>query len=90
MKDTLKKIWNEYFADECAAIETDEERAIVKWAVEMHKAANELLNKEQSDIIEKYIDILYELQSSFAEKAFFKGCRFAFTFFFEIGGFGKT
>ncbi|MBE6698968.1 MAG: hypothetical protein E7584_01835 [Ruminococcaceae bacterium] len=90
MKETFEKLWNEYFAEECAAIDTEEERALVKKALKMHEMVNELLTREQIDAIEKYIETLFEMQDSFVKKAFFKGCEFAISFFFEAGNFGKT
>ena len=89
MKKTLEKLWNEFFAEECAVIDTKEERALIKKAAEIHKAANELLTKEQSDTIEKYIEVIYEIQGFFIKKAFFSGCEFATSFFLESGNFGK-
>ena len=89
MKITLEKLWNEYFAEECAAINTEEEKALMKKAIEMQKKANESLTKEQSDAIEKYIEVLYQIQGCYIKKAFFDGCEFATSFFFELGGFPK-
>ena len=90
MKKTLEKLWREHFAEECATIDSEEERRLLKMAAETHKKANELLTKEQSDMIEKYIEILYEIQSFFGKKAFFKGCEFAISFLFEAGNFEKV
>ena len=45
MKETLERLWNEYLLDECAAIDTDEERNLTKEAVELHEKANILLTK---------------------------------------------
>ena len=90
MKETLEKLWNECFAEECAIIDTAKERVLAKKAVEMHKTANKLLTKEQSDAIEKYIDILCEIQNSLVKKAFFKGCEFATSFFLEVGNFERV
>lgn len=89
MKTLLEKLWNEYFAEECAAINTKEEKALVKKAVEMHKTANESLTKEQSEAFEKYIEALYEIQGFFVKKAFFNGCEFATSFLFEAGKLEK-
>ncbi|MBQ8688880.1 MAG: hypothetical protein IJ515_00770 [Clostridia bacterium] len=85
MRETLEKLWNEYFSDECAVIDTDEERKLTKKAVEMHEKANALLNKEQEDAIEKYIDSLCDIEAHFVKKAFFKGCEFAISFLAETG-----
>lgn len=87
MKETLEKLWKEYFAEECAATDTEEERALAKKALEMHKTVNELLTKEQIVATEKYIDALFEMQDSFVKKAFFKGCEFAISFLFEANFF---
>ncbi len=89
MKETLEKLWNEYFAEECLMIDTDDERALVEKAAEMHEKANELLTKEQIDAIEKYIETLYDIQDFFGKKAFFRGCEFTTAFLFEVGDFGK-
>ena len=90
MKETLEKLWNEYFAEKCSAIDTEEERELIKKSAEMHKTLDELLTKEQSDAIEKYVEILYEIQGFFIKKAFFKGCEFATSFIFEAGKFEKA
>ena len=87
MKETLEKLWKEYFAEECATTDTEEERTLAKKALEMHKTVNELLTKEQIVAIEKYIDALFEMQDSFVKKAFFKGCEFAISFLFEANFF---
>ena len=83
MKETLEKLWSEYFLDGCGAIDTDEERELTKKAVELHEKVNTLLNKEQNDTVEKYADALCDLESHFAKKAFLKGCEFAASFFIE-------
>ena len=83
MKQTLEKLWNEYFATECATLDTDEERTLLKKASEMHRKASKALSETQSDTIEKYIELLYEIQYSFGKKAFCKGCEFAASFLLE-------
>lgn len=85
MKETLEKLWNECFLDECAAIDTDEERKLTKNTAELHEKANALLNKEQEEAVEKYVDALRNIEDLFAKKAFFKGCEFAASFFLEVG-----
>ena len=57
----------------------------MKNAAENHKIVNELLTKEQSDAIEKYVDALLEIESRFVKKAFLKGCEFAASFLIEAG-----
>lgn len=89
MKEILKNLWVDYFADECAKFGTEEESALAKKVVVAHKKVIELVTKEQHEAIEKYVEYIYELQSIFAEKAFKKGCEFAFSFFFEACGFIK-
>ena len=83
MRDMLENLWNEYFAEECAVIETVEEKEYAKNAIELHKAADELLTKEQSEAVEKYIDELLKIQNSLIRKAFFKGCKLAVSLLFE-------
>ena len=87
LKNTLDKLWNEYFSDVCAAIDTDEERKLTKNAIELHEKANTLLSKEQEDAVEKYVDALCDIEACFVKKAFFKGCEFAFSFLLEAGIF---
>ncbi len=89
MKEILEKMWNEYFREECSLIDEEEERALLKKADEAHRVANNLLTKEQLEAIEKYIDIHYEIEGLFIKKAFFKGCKFAASFFFEVGALKK-
>lgn len=84
MKDILENLWDEYFAEACAVIETEDERNLSKKAADMHGKANAMLTKEQSETIEAYIDVLCELQASFVKKAFFKGSEFAVAFMFKI------
>ena len=74
--------------DKCAVMDA-EEKALLKQAIELQKIANVLLTKEQSEAVERYIDALYEIQSVFAKKAFFKGCEFATSFFLEALNFEK-
>ena len=88
MKETLERLWNEYFAETCASLDTEDERALLKRAAEIHRKANELLTREQRDAIEKYIDALYEIQHFFEKKAFFKGCEFSISFLLELGFLG--
>ena len=83
MKTTLDKLWNEYLLNECAYIDTDEERKLAKNAVELHEKANTLLNKDQKDAVEKYVDALYDIEALFVKKAFFKGCEFSVSFLSE-------
>ena len=56
----------------------------------MSKKANDLLTKEQSVAIENYIETLYEIQSSYSKKAFFKGCKLATSLLFETAIFKKA
>ena len=86
MKKTLEKLWNEYFAEECATMETKEEKLLAKKALEIHDLVNKLLKKEQIEIVEKYMDALCEIQSLHVKKAFFNGCNFATSFILEATG----
>ena len=89
MKNILENLWNEYLLDECAVMDTDEERTLTKKAVELHEIANALLNKEQEDAIEQYVNVLHDIEALFAKKAFFKGCEFALAFLLDTGNWGK-
>ncbi len=83
MKTTLEKLWNEYLLDECAVIDTDEEMELTRKTAELHKKVNALLNEEQQEVVEKYVDALYDIHALFAEKAFIKGCEFSVSFLWE-------
>lgn len=89
MKETLKKLWNEYLLDECALTNTDEERKLTKKCAELHEKVNELLNKEQEVAMEKYVDAKCDIDTLFAKKAFCKGCEFAISFLLESLSFEK-
>ena len=89
MKNTLETLWYEYFAEECAAIDTEEERALAKKAIDWSREANESLTKEQLEVVEKHVEALCELQEAFVKKAFYKGCRFASSFFLATAPFEK-
>ena len=83
MEKTFEKLWNEYFWDECSVIDTDEERQLTKKAAELQEKANALLNKEQQEAVEKYVEAVYDGETLFMKKAFFKGCKFAVSFLLE-------
>ena len=86
MKETLEKLWEEYFSEKCAVIDTDEERCLTTKAVEQHKRANLLLDEQQKDAVEQYVDTLCDIQAHFVQKAFLKGCEFALSFLLEAQG----
>ena len=83
MEQILEKLWNQYFFEQCAAIETEEERDLIKKASMLHEKANTLINREQEDAVENYLNALHENESIFLKKAFFKGVRFAFSLLLE-------
>ena len=85
MKNTLEKLWNEYLLDECSAIDTEEERYLTKKTGELHEKTNILLNEDQKEAVQKYVDALCDIEALFAKKAFLKGCEFAVSFLLEAG-----
>ena len=89
MKETLERLWKEYLLEECAVIETDEERRLTKKTGELHEKANSLLNKEQEEAVDGYVDALCDANALFVKKAFFKGCHFVVSIFLEAGNFEK-
>ena len=89
MKKILETLWNEYLCDKCAAIDTDEERNLTKNAIALHEKVNALLNEEQQDVVEEYVDALYDIEDVSIRKAFFKGCEFAVSFLLEAGNLRK-
>ena len=86
MKKTLEKLWNEYLSQECATINTDEEKKAIEDAVQLHESLNTLLNESQQCAVEKYTDALHNANSIYAKKAFFKGCEFSMLLILEIMG----
>ena len=89
MKETLEKLWSDYLLDECAVMDTEEERGLTKKTAELHEKANALLNMEQQDVVQEFVDALCDLESLFVKKAFFKGCEFALSFVLEAGNSEK-
>ena len=89
MKETLEKLWNEYLAEESSLIDTDEERDLTRNTADLHTKAVALLNKDQQDAVEKYVDALCDLEALFIKKAFFKGCEFSVSFLLEAGNLKK-
>ncbi len=89
MKETLESLWSEYFSDECAVIDTDEERRLAKKAEELYEKADALLDKKQEAALEEYVAALCDIEALFVKKAFFKGCEFAVSFLLETRSFGK-
>ncbi len=89
MRKTLEKLWSDYLEIECAEIDTEEERALVKKAADKHGIVNDALTKDQKDAIEAYVDALCEIHSCFSKKAFFKGCEFAVSFLLDAWNFKK-
>ena len=83
MNKTLEKLWDDYISDECAIIDTKEEKELIKKASKKHEFINGVLSKEENAVIEEYVDTLCEIQSCFAKKAFIKGCEFAASFIIE-------
>ena len=83
MDRTIEKLWTEYLSDECYAIETSEERKLTKKALKLHERVNALLNCEQQELLEKYVEAVYDAEALFFEKTFLKACKFAVTFILE-------
>ena len=84
MKSDVEGLWSDYLSDECARIDTDEERRLVKGIVTLHDAVNGVLDDRQRDLVDRYVDELLSVQAAFAKKAFFKGCEFATSFMCEM------
>ena len=83
MENTKVTLQLENVSKSFAKIETDEEKALIKKAAEMHKAIDELMMNEQISVMEEYVDTLYQIQWCFVRKSFFKGCKFALSFILE-------
>ena len=74
MKDVLDRLWVEHFGEVCSKIESEAERALIRKAAELHGGLAKALDEKQNASLEKYVEVLYEIQSVFSKKAFFKGC----------------
>ena len=84
MKKILDVLWDEFFAEKCASLDTAEERQLTAKAAEHYKKVNELLNKEQKVAVEKYVETLWDIEALFVKKAFLKGCEFGVNFILEL------
>lgn len=89
MEQILEKLWDEYLFLECAEMETEKEREFTRKAGKQREKVNSLLNKEQQEALEKYVDAIYDMESLFIKKAFFKGCEFTLSFLIGAGRSGK-
>ena len=83
MKETLEKLWNDYLLDECSELDTEEERQLTRRAAELQDQVHALINKEQEEAIEKYVDAVCRMNAFLVKKAFCKGCEFAVSFLLE-------
>ena len=89
MKNTLEKLWEEYFSEECAILDTEEERELVSLTAEANKAVNDLLTKEQRRSVERFVELLHEMNGITLKKAFCRGCEFTASFLLEAGNLEK-
>ena len=89
MKNTLEKLWEEYFSEECAILDTEEERELISLTAEANKAVNDLLTKEQRISVERFVELLHEMNGITLKKAFCRGCEFATSFLLETSGLKK-
>ena len=86
MKRMLEKLWSEYLAEECAVMDSEEERRLVRVAAEKHEKAEAWLTEEQRAAVEEYAEALHDSHSLFVKKAFLKGCELATAFLIEARG----
>ena len=80
MRATMEKLWVEYASQECAIMDTEEERTLAKRALESYDAAKKTLSPSQRDAIERYVDALCELQGYAVRRAFLCGGELATLF----------
>jgi|GEM_PF-1370318 len=85
MKDTMDRLWDEYLVDECAKIDTDEQRRLAGRAAELGEAVSRLLSAEQGEALEAYVDSLLDAEAFYIKKAFFMGCELAISFLWNSG-----
>ena len=84
MNDTMERMWNEYFLEKCSIMDTEEERRLANMAAQMRKKTMVLLNEEQAETVEEYVEALREMEVNSMRKAFFRGCEFACSFLSEM------
>ena len=89
MKQTLERLWNDYLLEENATLGTDEERRLTKESAALYEKARAMLNAEQTEAVQKYIDALCTLDALFAQRAFMAGCKFAVSFILESGDLSR-
>ena len=89
MRRRLENLWTDYLLDECAALESEEERELLKKASNRRENANKLLSKEQIEAVDEYVEALCIINACFAKKAFLKGCEFSASFLIEALYSGK-
>ena len=85
----IEKLWDEYFSEECAVLDTVEEKELIDRVVKAQTLTNELLNKEQRESVENFVGTLHEMHGISLKKAFCKGCEFATSFLLELQGYKK-
>ena len=85
MKEILNKLWEKYFFEECSTINTNEEKELLKKLADLREKAYVSLNDEEREAVERCFETLYDIETIYAKKAFFKGCEFAVSFLFELG-----
>ena len=84
MEEILEKLWNDYLSDECAAINTEKERKLTESTALLCDNLQVLLNSDQKEALEKYIDSLSDINCIFAKKAFITGCKFTANFLLGV------
>ena len=83
MTKEIEKLWAEHFAEECSLIDSEAERALIRRSSELHRAIADALSNTQNGMLEKYVELLYDIQAAFMKKAFLHGCRFAASFLLD-------
>ena len=86
MNPILESLWNEYLINEWAEQVTDEEKELMEKAEELRKEAYALLNEEQRNAVEAYVDCMLERGDITTERAFMTGCKFTVSFLSEAKG----
>ena len=77
MNRTFEELWDAYFCEACARIETDEERALSKKAAALYHQMIDFLTPEQQKVMEQYVEACCDAEALMIKKAFFKGVEFA-------------
>ena len=88
LESTVGKLkWEKSIED--ADVEKLKGGSLLRFLLQATGSYDKKLDKEQQEALEKYVDAIYDMESLFIKKAFFKGCEFTLSFLTGAGRLGK-